>query len=486
MPDTQDSNFVGLRIAEEAADGSISAATVWRPLEPNSYGEFGAQVKTLARSPISASRQNKKGVVVDLDAAAGFESDFVQRSLYEPMQGFFFADWRKKAELTPTATTATAYTVPANGTQFVVNSLLAAEGFAIAGNNGLKLVTASAATSVTAAGLTVEAAGPDARIRKVGHQFAAGDVTMTIGAETALNCTAGDFTTLGVIPGEWLFIGGDTAATQFATAACNGFVRVKSVTAKKIVLDRTSGAPASDSGVGKTIQLFLGHVLKNESDPALIKVRTFQLERSLGAAGYEYVVGAVANTIQFAVDVAGKVTVELGFVGKDAETRTLGDGAKVGQRPALPTEEAFNSSSDFSRLRMQNDTAGTSLATYLTELKLSIDNGVKPNKAISVLGAISMSSGNFVAMGDVKAYFSTLEAVRAVRNNVDASLDFAIVKSNAGWLFDLPLVSLGDGRLEVEKDKPITIPLSAEGAEHPVLRHTLLAQCFFYLPTLAG
>ena len=482
---TQDSNLVGLRIAEEAADGTVSAGSVWRPMEPNSYGEFGAQISTMARSPISASRQQKKGVVVDLDASASFQSDFLQRSLYDAMQGFFFADWRRKAELTPTATTATAYTVPANGTQFPVNTLLHAEGFANPANNGLKLVTASAATSVTVAGNAVETAPADARIRRVGHQFAAGDVTVTVGAETALNCTAADFTTMGLIPGEWIFIGGDSASNRFANAGNNGFARIRSIAAKRIVLDRVSGVAAADTGAGVALQVFMAHVLKNESDPALIKTRTYQLERSLGAAGFEYVVGAVANTIQFQVSTAGKVTVELGFVGKDAETRTTVQGAKPGVRPAMPNEEAFNSSSDFSRLRMLDDSLGTSLATYLTELQLSIDNGVTPNKAIASLGAITMSAGNFVASGSVQAYFASVEAVRAVRNNTSVSLDFAVVKSNAGWLFDLPLVSLGNGRLSVEKDRPITIPLSAEGAEHPVFRHTLLAQCFFYLPNLA-
>jgi hypothetical protein len=54
-----------------------------------------------------------------------------------------------------------------------------------------------------------------------------------------------------------------------------------------------------------------------------------------------------------------------------------------------------------------------------------------------------------------------------------------------GWLWDMPLLMLGDGRLKVEKDKPVTIPLTMDGAAHTVLNHTLLAIRFPFLPQAA-
>lgn len=487
MPNKIDSNITGLRYAEEVQGslGVLPGSPVWKPLEPNSYGEFGPQVSTVARNPITPSRQRKKGVVTDLDATAGFQSDFVQESLYDLMQGFFFADWREKQNNAPSGVSGTAYTVASGqGSLYEAGNLIWAEGFATSGNNGLKPVTSVTSTTVVCSGLTIEGSPPaGAKITKVGVQGASGDITVTVtGTVAVLGSTTLDFTTLDLIPGEWLFIGGDSAASQFATAANNGFARIKTITANAITLDRQPATMVTDNGSGKTIQLFFGHVIKNESDPALIKMRSYQMERSLGSAGYEYVLGCVANTMEIKITTADKVTVDLGFVGIDGETAPS---AKSGTRPDVPEQDAFNSSSDFSRLRMLNEDTAATLFTFLTELNVSIDNGVTPSKSIGTLGAFDVTAGDFVAAGSVTAYFSSTEAIAAVRANHDISLDFAMVKSNSGWLFDIPLITLGDGRAQVEKDTEIKLPLTMEGAEHPTLHHTMLAQSFTYLPTAA-
>lgn len=484
-----DSNTVGLRLAEEATDdiGVLPGSPVWLPVEPNSYGEFGAQVATTARNPITRSRQRKKGVVTDLDAAAGFQSDFVQKSLYPLMQGFFFADWREKDNAEPTAVTGTGYTVGAAASGFNTNDLVFAEGFTNSVNNGLKVVTGTTGTSVQCAGLTSESSPPSgATVTKVGVQGASGDIGILVGGgDPEITSTNADFTDMGVIPGEWIFIGGDATANKYDTAADNGFARIKTVSANSIILDRQPGVMVTDAGSGKTIRIFTGHVIKNEDDPDLIKCRSYQAERSLGAAGYEYVKGCVANTMEIRVTTADKVTVDFGYIGTDVEYETDPNSPKSGDRPEVPDEDAFNSSSDFSRLRMLNEDTAATLFTYLTELTLTINNGVSPSKSIAQLGAFDVTVGDFVGAGSVTAYFASTDAIQAVRNNDDVSLDFAMTKGNAGWVFDLPLVSLGDGRATVEKDSEVKLPLTMEGAEHPVLRHTMLAVSYPYLPDAA-
>jgi hypothetical protein len=51
-------------------------------------------------------------------------------------------------------------------------------------------------------------------------------------------------------------------------------------------------------------------------------------------------------------------------------------------------------------------------------------------------------------------------------------------------VFDLPLLSLGGGRLNVEKDSPITVPLESSGAKNAA-GYTLMHVSFPYLPDAA-
>lgn len=491
MPIVVPSNGTGLAIAEEVigTPGTLPGSPVWKPLEPNTYADFGGQTKLTPRNPITSTRQRKKGVVTDLDAAGGFNTDFVTESLTDVLQGFLFADWRKKTSLNDTSVTSTLYNVVSGGAGFLVNSLLFSEGHVIAGNNGLKVVTASAATTVTAAGLAAETSPATAKITRVGHQGASADLTMTVsGGVATLGSTTLNFTTLGLIPGEWIWVGGDTAITQFATAANNGFYRIKTIAANAIVFDRQPSTSVTDAGTGKTIQLFFGHVLKNESSAALQKLRTYHLERQLTTSQFEYIKGSAANTLVINIKKADKITFDVSFVGLSTERAAA---AKSGTREALPIQAAFNSSSDFTRLRFSDDTTAASLATYVDEVKLTIDNGIDPVKAVAALGGIDINYGDFMVSGTINAFFTTYAAVDAVINNDDVALDFALVTRSGdqrlpvGWLFDVPLLALGDGRLKVEKDKPIMLPVSYDAAAHGTLDHTLLVMDFSYLPLAA-
>lgn len=491
-----DSNVTGLYFAEETLGSpkQLPGTPVWYPAEPNSYGEFGAQTKTVKREPINASRQKRKGAVVGLDVAAGFNLDFTSKVPYIMMQGFMFADWRAKDNLLPSAVSATQYTVAAGGAAFLANDLLYAEGFNVAGNNGLKVPTASTATTVSAPGLAVEAAPPTgATITRVGRMGAAGDYTVTVvNGKAQLNTTAGNFSTLGIIPGEWVWLGGDAVGTQFATATVNGFYRVFSVANQVIVFDRwpgdAAGAPVADAGAGKTIHLYLGHCIKNEAAPALQKFRTYQFERFLGGTRYQYELGCGANTLKVNVKTQDKVTLDLSYVAMDEDLTQVA--AKAGTRVALPKEVVYNAETSFSRLRLLGADGQTPITGILTDLTLTIDNGIEQlNGITNSLGAVDLKAGDFMVSGNIEAYLSSLAAVAAVKANPDCSIDFGMVENvgvNAtGWLFDVPLLMLGDGRLKVEKDKPIKLPVNIDAAGHETLNHTLLAMRFAFLPQLA-
>lgn len=501
-----DSNVTGLRIAEEASVNTLPGTPVWNPYEPNSYSDFGADPSKVARDPINPDRQLDKGVLTDIDAAGGFNIDLTQGNIADLLQGFFYANYRRKAEQTAVTNidgTGETYDAASGMDSFQAGSLVFASGFDDAANNGLKRVTAATATDITVAENLVTDASPasGSQVIEVGFQGAAGDIDVDVaGTFPALTSTAADFTTMGFVVGEWIYIGGDSASLAFSNAANNGFKRIRSIAANRLEFDKSASTMVSEASTTETVQLFFGRVLKNELSGSIVR-RSYQLERTLGAPDdaspaqiqSEYVTGAHASELALNVAQSDKITADLSYMGIDHETRTGATGVKSGTRPALTGDDAFNTSTDFSRIKMalvsSSDEAPTALFSFIQELNINVNNNLTVNKAVGSVGGFDVSAGQFMVGGSITAYFSDVTAMNAVRNNLDVTLDAIIVKDNAGIAIDIPLISLGDGKTQVEKDSPITIPVSIEAARarsvNANMDHTLLMVFFDYLPTAA-
>lgn len=497
-----DSNVTGLRYCIETSIGV--AGTTWYPLDPNSYNDFGGNFTKTSRTPINAKRSRYKGVLTDLESAGGFNIDMTQDNVQGLFQGFMFDEFVEKGKQEPTAVTGTEYSV-ADESAFAANDLIFASGFSNAANNGLKVVTSVASGDVLCSGLTAEGSPPSgAKIVRVGHQFASGDAEIDASGDLPIiSTTTKDLTELALVDGELVYIGGDSAATEFATAANNGWARVRTTDgANSVTLDKASGQMVTDAGGSKTIQMFFGRTLKNQEGTAITRT-TYQLERELGAPDdsspsdtqSEYIAGAVPNELTMAIDTADKIMLDMGFMGIGYETRDAATGVKTGTRPALSTvsSKAFNTSTHVTRIRMgltsDTDEYVDALFAYVTELRLTINNNISMNKAVGTLGAFDATAGTFEVGGNVTAYFQNTDALDALRANSDVTMDFAVVKDNAGFAVDLPLLALDDGRLNVELNQPVTIPLglmAADGGDvNTNLAHTICMSFFDYLPDAA-
>lgn len=641
-----DSNSTNTRYAEEASIGVLPSSPVWNALEPNSFQNFGGQIKTVARRPINTSRQRFKGVLVDLDAGGSVNEDVTQTNMQDLMQGFFFANLRRKGEVglltdKPISVTASTKTYAVENTAgFFAGSLVFAAGFALAANNGLKRVNSvsaavaaqntltqsttftiadgetvtigtqvytfktaivdttpnqvlidatgaspetnsfanlaaaingsagagslysgatvpnadvtatsgthtlvatakvtgtvpntiattttlvhgawaevtlggAAATTIGAAGSIVvfeteadETPPTGATLVVVGFQSAAGDfdVSAVAGDLPHLVSTAKDLRELGVIPGEFMWVGGDTALSNFSTAVNSGWARIHSVAQNLIVLDKTGSTWATEANTLQTVQVFFGRVLKNELDPTLQRRRTYQIERTLGAPDFnhpsqfqsEYIIGGVPSKANFTAKTADKFMVDLEFVALNNEQRTATQGLKSGTRPDLAVTDAFNTTSHVSRMRMTIldpiNSNPLDLFFHVQDFNIPIDNTVTPNKAIKTLGAFEVTAGLFAVDGKATAYFSDVQATLAVRQNKDVTFDAIFVRqapagNYAGVAFDVPLIALGDARLNVVLDKAIDLPLEIGAARDRNFNHTLLMTWYDYLPAVAA
>ena len=517
-----DSNVTGLRLAEETSIGTLPATPDWLPFQPNSYGDTGSEVETVASEPINPDRMEDKGTAVRKTVTAAFTTDFRRKEQQRLLQGFFFSDFIEKpgnfgqtvAETLDANATGDLYEGTGIETNLIVGNLIYVENFLTSANNGLKVVddvtgpnTISVAeTLVTETGPVGDAAGENgAQLWNVGYQAAANDFTITVvSGRPQLNSAGGiDFTTLGLTVGEWLSLGGDSAALQFDTAANLTEARIYSISATAIVFDATNGTMSADAmGGGETVQIFWApRILKNRTS-ANITRRTYTAEQALGVPDtgaptliqYARNHGLVPNEASWQVNTADKFTVDYSFIGTQ-DTLVAPTASPGGNRPPIQAEDIYNTSSNFKQVKLyvydSADANPTALFVYGQEWSFSINNNASPNEAATVFGAFDVSVGNFVVEGSVTGYFIDFTAKQAVNAVSDVSfVSHAFQQATqTGVTFDIPLITLGDGKVQVEKDAPVTIPLSLRGSRatkiSPNHDYVMMACLWAYLPARA-
>lgn len=501
MAEKQTSNQVTVYKAREDTIGVLDATANFETREPNSFDDFGGEPTQVARRPFSPSRQRKKGSNVDLDVTAGWNEDFTANNMYSILDGFCFAAIRAKPKLASSAATAATdrYTVAAGGAAFVVGSIILASGFANAANNGIKVVTESAAAyvGVGAAGALVDDA-VGGTIEVVGFEFGAGELSLNLdGGVCRLVAATMDFTTYGLIPGEWVIVGGD-AADEYFTTVLRGYARigVDGVTADELVFDKTSFTPVDNAGAGQTIRLFFGPLVKNEDDPDLIVKLTDTIERPLGrdddGKQSEVITGATPNEITWNSPLAALVNVDVGYVGLSVDNRKGVDGllSESGTHTisAGLGEDGWNTSRNLYRCRVAVidplTLNPTPMFGKVTEFSLTLNNNVSPDKAQGVYGAFDTTEGMFEVDAEMTAYFRDMAAKEAIDEDTDVTFDVIYSKQNRAFIFDVPLVSVGGGVPEVEQNTAIMLPLTTAAAESP-FGHTVLFNWFPYAPDYA-
>lgn len=507
-----DSNNTGLYIAEETCPGVVADNAVFEQAEPNSYSDFGGKVTNKARNMLNPGRKQRKGSPVDLEASGGFNQDFTQNNTTRQLQAFFFADVRERGASHPyngqqfpiTAVAADGYSIAGGFVGKAAGTLLLAENFENASNNGLKHISAVTASKVTTTeSLTVNAAPSEkSRLSEVGFEFELGAVALKIqNGSTWLEVNTGktfDFTTLNLLRGEWIFIGGDSTASRFDLTTV-GYARVSKIEAGKLYFDLAyfGDGAASKDGAATKLQIFYGLLIRDEEDPELIKRRTLTLLRKISGSEAEsnrvaeLLTGSAGNELTLNLAQADFVTCDLGYISSrhiPLDESVDAQAFKNWKFENTPVDDAFNTSSDIGVLRMFEVKAGTQnptpLFAYATDAKITISNGITPNKAISVMGAFDTSAGNFKVSGSVTAYYNNADALRLASSNVDIGMVLMAAKNKSGWMFDLPTLSVGSGSLQVEMDNAIKIPLDSEAAESQ-FGHTLLHVKYKYLPQVA-
>ena len=515
MAQTRSSNATSVSVAEEASYKKLPATPLWYQTQPFEMGDIGGEPTLVAPSPFREDQSMDFGRKVNVTASASFQTYINGLNILRLIQGYFVSNAVEQVTTRPlnstgstiSAVTTSRITLSSLGDDFKVNDIILFTGGtgAAAVNNGrIGVVTGTpTATAVTVAGtpfVAVTSGLTGAGIQKVGVQFPSGTVSMNVtGNETSLVGTgAADFSTESFVVGQSIHIGGDDAATQFAGSGLIGYARVVRVEARKLVFDNpTFDNPASDSGTGKTIQIFMPTVLRNVQRDSQRTRRSYVIERTMGEGATQgttqaqYVIGAAPSALSLSFPLANLITANFTYM--PAKPTYEESAIKPGTRyPAVSYTDYFNSTSDLvlGRVSEISPTVAPSAFFGLTsDVSLEQSNNISGVPAQGIEGQADVSYGDFTVTGTVSAYFETVAALKAIIANTRCQYHMYYGHNNHGFSFDIPLCSLSGGIPQYSKNEPITVSLSLSGAKSDSLGtgfgHVMMYCYFPYIPTIA-
>lgn len=494
-----DSSSVGLYMAKEESINVLPASPVWQQLEPSEIGDVGGETTQTSRTIIRPDRQNSRGAITDLSASADFTQELSQNNASELFQGFCFAQAHEPFTTKPLNTAGTTVACSADTytltdttydtSSITAGTLLKASGFTIASNNGLKTVESVEDNVITVAstdGVTTETAG-DGVIQVVGKTVSA---TISVTGKVKLGFTDAD--ELGLEIGQWIFVGGDT--NKFAT---NGtfYARISAIEEDGLTLDFTTNPTELSAEASTTVDLFWGFTIHNEKDIDKIKRTTYTIEERLGFADQEstipqasYVSGCVPSEMTITIENSALSTIQYQFTGCRFYTKkgTLATGTRLDAWD----EKGYNNANEVYLACLSTvshdpeKTAPAELFAFMTSGNITINNNTNENKAVGCLGAFDISVGKFDVTSNPNVYFTNVDVIKSLKENVDVGMQIILARNNEGIIFDIPMMGMGSSIPSVSDGEPLMMDLTANGAKSKY-GYTFAMQNFPYLPDVA-
>jgi hypothetical protein len=485
-----DSNRIAQGIAQETTYGVIPTTPAFEPMRITQSG-LQFKPKTGTSDEIRSDAQLTDLILLGMDANGQVGYELSYGTLDSAIASALRSAWQAKpvilnitadTSITDAGTTANTYAVAANGTNFKLGHLCRATGFTNSANNQIFRVASSTATTVvgTALALTAEPVPPaGSQLQVIGFQGASADLAATTVGGNALTSTALDFTTLGLVVGEWVKIGGTAVGEQFATAGNNDLCRISAIAATRLSFDIVPAAWATDAGTGKTLKVWLGDYIRNGTTPLSHTIERRYLDHS--PVTYEYFRGMGYNTLEFDAQPEDKFKVLANFIGQDVVTQTT---RTAGATDLTATTSAvLNTSANVGTL--YEGGAVLPGKNYVMSAKITINNNVRSQPGIGYIGGVGLGWGEFNVQIALGTYFGSKAVYDKVVNNTKSSFMLAVKRpdeNNRTILFDCPRLKYADGGPSVGgKNQDVMANLTAQVLMHETLGYTIQLQRFPYL-----
>lgn len=456
-----------------------TSATPWTVQQPNEIGSFSADITKTQRTPISTDRSARKGTVTNIEVAPTFQTDVTLDTMRYWADGFLYSRWVGPAALNidPVDVEEDVYNIGTITTALPAGTLIYAAGFGLAANNGLKTVGAGSTTSEIAVdGVVAEATPPaEARIFIVGRVAATGDIA--VNANGQLTATALNFTTLGLVKGQYIYIDG---LTQTVTSK---LARIQAVTANTITLDNSEFV--AEVGTGKTVRIFMSEFVRNvpvDSSDYVKAEYTMEARYNTQPVIYEYARAVAANQLTINAPLTEKMTMDATFVAQDlsepVDTPLPGSGYYD-----FVDNEAYNTVTNLNRVRLSGlDENG--LSTYMKDVTVTINNNASGENVLGKMGATFTNIGDLEVTLDTETVMTDGGVLSAIRNNATVNFELAGVNGDGAIVVNIPSMTLGDGSKNLATGEKVKVTVSGTAHEEEAIGFVIGISLFPYLPTI--
>jgi hypothetical protein len=359
-------------------------------------------------------------------------------------------------------TASTGVVTVANGSTFAVGHLVRTTGFGNAANNGLNRCTTASATvpAFSAATLADEgspAAG--ARMKVVGFEGASGDIEAVA---DGLESTTLDFTTLGLLVGGWIKIGGTGAGFRFGTAACNNWARVIAIAQHKLTLDNLPTGWATDAGTGKTVRVFFGDQLKNG-----VTRKSLTVERGfLGQDVPSYIIqgGMVAGQGEFTFATEQKITAQVTFSGLSGQLTTTPLDASPDPAPREPIM-----ASNVNVGRIAEGGVAVAGPNFIRSASISINRNLRVDTAVGHVGGVDIGNGGCDVSVSIETFFGSGAMLTKLLEGTPSNINIRAAKNGRATIFAVPRLTFTDGSPSAgAKNQRVTVPLQSMASMDPL------------------
>jgi hypothetical protein len=367
------------------------------------------------------------------------ESDMLRSAMYNTWNNApaFDNDGTADSVITDAGTTANTYVVASGGAAVKLGHMVRATGFTNTANNkasGFRVASSSGTTIVgTGLSLTAETAPPGtARLKVIGFQGAAGDITAAAGG---LASTALDFTTLGLSPGMWLKIDSTTTINGFATAANNDWIRISgAITATSIPCDNLPSGWSVDAGAAKTITVYFGDYIQNGTTQTSLSIERGFLDQSVPT--YIVNTGMVVNEYDITITSKQVITGTVNFLGMGGSQSTVALDASI---DANNTGASMAANANVGRVAE----AGSTLTSpnWAKSLKFKIANNNRQLEAVDSTSPVGINSGECTITGTVETYFGNNALLTKFYAGTTTAINSRVTKNSQALIWQFPRVT---------------------------------------------